>query len=322
MTQATSMTPVRTGVFAKVFTWGKRQEWVREVTPRGFDELQAQQYIGERLNPELRYYNKEAGRYKSRYLRMRAITVIGGAVVPVLINLPDHPIKTFATTFLSLLVVLFVSLESVLHYREQWTNYRSTEQNLLSEYFSFTTRSGPYARLEGSDAFRLFVDRVEESLGAESAATLRVLTTVVDGKNLSASNGQADGRSLWDPRQPDGSVKLGAAQTETKTVIAVEASAPHLAEGKTIVEPSTATKLLAGTVGAEKATADFVPSATRDAAKPASSSVPAGKSEGDARPASSVAVAGNEGEKAAAGSAVAGTRKSEMAVPHADPPVI
>ena len=45
-------------------------------------------------------------------------------------------------TVISLLVVIIVSLESVLHYREQWKNIRFTEQLLGHELDDFQTRSG------------------------------------------------------------------------------------------------------------------------------------------------------------------------------------
>lgn len=102
---------------------------------------------------------------------------MGGAIVPVLVNI-DYPYLTVATTVVSLLVVLLVSLESMLHYREQWVNYRSTEQFLRKEYFLFTSKEGVYADQEEADACRLFVERVEGRIEAENASTLQVLTTV------------------------------------------------------------------------------------------------------------------------------------------------
>ena len=123
---------------------------------------------------------------KSLYLRMRACSVIGGAIVPVLINV--HPgwtyhgidlIKT-TVTLISLMVVAFVSLESVFHYREQWKNYRSTEQLLGHEKFLFLSRVGRYADLDTAKAFRLFVDRIEDAIATENFATLNVMTMAAE----------------------------------------------------------------------------------------------------------------------------------------------
>ena len=143
--------------------------------------MNPEEYIAERLNESLVWYDKSAKRNKSWYLRMRAVTVISGALVPVLINL-DLPYVNLGATVLSLIVVLFVSLESVYHFREQWTNYRSTEQRLRNEYFLFTANEGPYAKMDAHDAFRVFVERVEGTIEAENASTLQVMTTISEIK--------------------------------------------------------------------------------------------------------------------------------------------
>lgn len=106
---------------------------------------------------------------------MRSLTVLGGAVVPVLVNI-DLSWTTYITTLISVLVVVLVSLESVLHYREQWKNYRSTEQYLGHEVIYFENRAGAYRDLADREAFLLLVDRVESAIASENAATLNTMT--------------------------------------------------------------------------------------------------------------------------------------------------
>jgi hypothetical protein len=107
---------------------------------------------------------------------------VAGGVVPVLINIPwspeilGIPVLRVVVTAASLLVVISVSLESVLHYREQWKNYRSTEQLLGHESIAFQTRTGIYRKGTDDEVFKLFVERVEEAIRAENAATLNVMT--------------------------------------------------------------------------------------------------------------------------------------------------
>jgi hypothetical protein len=166
----------------------KKDAWSAKLPPRGFAELKPVEYIAERLNAEISYYNKSATKAKGRYLQMRAVTVIGGALVPVLVNV-NLPYVDIVTTALSLIVVLFVSLETVYKYREQWTNYRSAEQNLRNEYFTFTARSGVYAQLTDAAAFTLFVNRVEQAIEAENMSTLRAMTTLTESKATAVSAG-------------------------------------------------------------------------------------------------------------------------------------
>jgi uncharacterized membrane protein len=159
----------------------KKVEYPR-LQPRDSAALNPQEYIYERLNESIAWYDKNAAKKKKLYLQMRAITVISGAIVPVLVNMEFTYVK-FITTFLSLVVVLFVSLESVYHFREQWINYRSTEQFLRMEYFFFTANDGPYAGKKESEAYRLFVERVESAIESENASTLQVMTTAAETKS-------------------------------------------------------------------------------------------------------------------------------------------
>jgi hypothetical protein len=148
--------------------------------------MDADQYLKERVEQYQGWYNRKAVIAKARFLRMRAFSVLGGALVPVLANvnvdlkIGSYSVMTLAVTALSLTVVVFVSLESVFHYREQWKNYRSTEQLLAHETSKFRAQIGPYAGLEADTAFRLFVERVEEAISAENTATLNVMTQAAE----------------------------------------------------------------------------------------------------------------------------------------------
>jgi hypothetical protein len=167
----------------------KKAEWSAKLPLRGFGKLTPEEYVAERLNPEIVYYNKSATAAKKKYLQMRALTVIGGALVPVLVNV-DLPYVDILTTTISLVVVLFVSLETVYRYREQWTNYRTAEQHLRNEYFEFTTKSGSYTGLDEMTAFTLFVNHIEGDIEAENNSTLRAMTTITESKVSVGSQGK------------------------------------------------------------------------------------------------------------------------------------
>jgi hypothetical protein len=148
-------------------------------TPDQYIEARVMQYKG--------WYDGKAVRYKKMFLRMRAFTVVAGGVVPVLVNveagvnnLIGYPVMKAVITVISLLVVVMVSLESVFHPREQWKNYRSTEQLIEHEKFEFLTRVGVYKESTSEDAFKLFVERIEDAIVSENAATLNVMTVGSD----------------------------------------------------------------------------------------------------------------------------------------------
>jgi hypothetical protein len=101
--------------------------------------------------------------------------------VPVLVNV-DLPIifgldpAKLLATVLSLMVVIFVSAESVFQYGKQWKNYRSTEQFLRQETIYFKNKVGFYSEMEESHAFKIYVERIENAIAQENSVTLDTLT--------------------------------------------------------------------------------------------------------------------------------------------------
>jgi Protein of unknown function (DUF4231) len=149
-------------------------------------------FISERVRQYQTWYDKKAVWAKKRFLFMRGFSVAGGSIVPVLINVPSDlsvfggiPVIKTIVTLTSLLVVIAVSLESVFHYREQWKNYRSTEQFLGHETIAFTNGVGVYRDKVPQDAFGLFVERVEDAIRSENAATLNIMTLAQESANIS-----------------------------------------------------------------------------------------------------------------------------------------
>ncbi|MDT0308831.1 DUF4231 domain-containing protein [Streptomyces sp. DSM 44917] len=135
----------------------------------------AEHYVQTRLTQYQSWYDTKAVKTKAMHLRMRSLSVVGGALVPALVNV-DHTAARITATVVSLLVLISVSLESVYRYREQWKNYRSTEQLLGHERVYYETRVGPYTALSDDKAFSLLVARVEKAIANENSATLNVMT--------------------------------------------------------------------------------------------------------------------------------------------------
>ena len=82
-------------------------------------QLTPEQYISERLEQYQGWYDKKSVDMKKKYLRMRALSVVGGSLVPVLINVPYKgdlfgvSIVQVVVTMISLCVVISLSLENV-----------------------------------------------------------------------------------------------------------------------------------------------------------------------------------------------------------------
>ena len=117
-----------------------RQVSAAPVTPEA-----VQDYIEKRVEQYASWYDKKCGPIKNRYLNIKAATVIGGALVPVLVNAnfdflgTGFDVARIAATLLSLIVVILVSWDSVFQYGKQWKNYRSSEQFLRQEAILFNS---------------------------------------------------------------------------------------------------------------------------------------------------------------------------------------
>lgn len=144
------------------------------------------QYIQSRLTGEigyLGYYDKTASRMKRRHLQTRAAAAIGAVLIPVVANLPweitagavSFHVATVTSSLIGLVIALILALDGVFHFKEQWQNYRGTEQYLLSQKFRFENRADEYQSLSDEDAFKLFVSRVEKAILDENNVTLNIL---------------------------------------------------------------------------------------------------------------------------------------------------
>lgn len=153
--------------------------------------MSPEDYLLKRVEQYISWYDSKAVTTKAKYLRNQAAAVVGGAIVPVLVNI-EWPHLKYLTTFISIIVVVLVALESVYHYREQWKNYRSTEQYLSREKFLYLSGEGPYKKMEQHDAFILFVERVEAAIESENASTLNVMTLAVQSSLSPSKNGNGE----------------------------------------------------------------------------------------------------------------------------------
>jgi len=167
-----------------------------------FREHDRKGYLEERVTKGIGYYQKEAREAKRIYLTMRSVTVILGAIVPILINI-NTPLSNAIATIFSTTVVILVALESVFHFRERWKNYRVAETMIIREKNYFLTRSGPYEKYyKGHDgsggtieeipeggAFHQFVRQIESIITSESTASLHTLTSLDQKTNTSEGEG-------------------------------------------------------------------------------------------------------------------------------------
>lgn len=141
-------------------------------------------YMSSRVDQYAGWYDGKAAKFKRLYLGARIATAISAVMIPYLSNVSwavsvceySIDIPKFLLTVLGVLIAVLIALEGVLHHREQWQNYRSTEQFITTQKNLFMNGVGDYAVLDMKDAFSQFVERIEKAIADENAVTLNVLT--------------------------------------------------------------------------------------------------------------------------------------------------
>ncbi|NPD44254.1 DUF4231 domain-containing protein [Lentimicrobium sp. S6] len=148
------------------------------------DKENIESYIKNRLEQYQNWYDSKAVTMKKLYLSGKIISSICAVLIPIISNIPlsitlknsEYDVSNVLVTILGVIVAAIIALEGVLHYREQWKNYRTTEQYLQTQKNLFKHSVGDYENLEKDHAFKLLVSRVEKAIEEENAITLNVLT--------------------------------------------------------------------------------------------------------------------------------------------------
>ncbi|MGZ4864513.1 MAG: DUF4231 domain-containing protein [Halobacteriota archaeon] len=138
-------------------------------------------YVKTRIAPGVLWYQKEGDRAENTYLAMQITAVVLGALVPVLVNVSIPSINlNNLVTLLSLIVVIVIALEGVLHYREHYRNYRSTAHALEQECFSCFLRAPPYDSCDDKELCSRFVENAEDLMGQEGSTNIKNMTISSD----------------------------------------------------------------------------------------------------------------------------------------------
>lgn len=124
------------------------------------------QYILERVDDQLTYYEKAANKAKSKHVTFQTSILVLALLVPVIANLKmDTGVLNYSVTITSLLLAMLTGIANFRKFGDLWLSYRTTEESIKREKFLFLTSSGKYA---GNDAaFSEFVGTMESILSAE-----------------------------------------------------------------------------------------------------------------------------------------------------------
>jgi Protein of unknown function (DUF4231) len=129
--------------------------------------IDVEDYFSGRLEEQIAYYEKAAGRAKQMHVRLQGAIIVLSVMVPVAVSHPQDWSGWQRVLVLagSLLLPAMTGLTSFRKYGETWISYRTTAELLKTEKYLFLTGSGRYR--DNPNAFHDLVEAVEALLIAE-----------------------------------------------------------------------------------------------------------------------------------------------------------
>jgi len=136
--------------------------------------MDEESYERDRFQDQRNYYDKKATRYQRKWLAFSIIIVLLSPVPLVVLSFVELPmVAKLIILGTSYAATVLGSLLSLLKYRELWISYRTTEQEMLKEYYQYKTCTGAYSGIQNKEErFRLFVERIEGIMAQERSKWL------------------------------------------------------------------------------------------------------------------------------------------------------
>lgn len=125
-------------------------------------------YLLERYQIEIQYYENRAARNKALYYGLSAITIIISSMTSIilyLVNVYSMDYLKIIAFLLSASVSILMAILSLYNFHEKWINYRTTSESLKKEIHYYDAKLGDYAESENPES--IFVERVEEMISTE-----------------------------------------------------------------------------------------------------------------------------------------------------------
>lgn len=138
--------------------------------------MNQERYIKERVDDQISWYNGKSAKNKKAYRTLRVLGVAIALSIPVmsgfLTNENAGGLK-FLISIAGAAVALCEALLTLYKFRDNWTNYRNSAENLTQHKFLFAAGASPY---NVPDAFILFVQTCEGIMSGERVAWLKTQT--------------------------------------------------------------------------------------------------------------------------------------------------
>jgi hypothetical protein len=117
-----------------------------------------------RLEDQLAWYDAKAGRSQRMFKRLKAVTLIASALIPISVLCPYG---RYIAAALGFVVVVVEGLQQLGQFQQNWFTYRATAEALKHEKYLYYAPAGDYA--DAKDPHRLLAEKIESLVSQEHA---------------------------------------------------------------------------------------------------------------------------------------------------------
>lgn len=128
-------------------------------------------YLKQRLDDQIQWYSKKASENKRKFHAYQVVLIIVGVLIPIVNVIDFAPIETrIISSILGGIVVGITSILQLKKHQENWIMYRSTEEALKKEKYTYENDAGLYAGLSETEKHKLLVEKVESIISTQNVS--------------------------------------------------------------------------------------------------------------------------------------------------------
>ena len=116
----------------------------------------------DRLEDQISWYDRNSGKNKKYYVRLKICTMVFAAAIPV--GATRWPV---GAGILGALIVVIEGIQQLYTYHANWQTYRSTSESLKHEKFLYLAQAGQYTN--PATAHVLLAEKIESLVSQEHA---------------------------------------------------------------------------------------------------------------------------------------------------------
>ena len=144
--------------------------------------MQSDQYLKERVNDQIAWYNTNSSNNKFYYVTTKVVLTISAAIIPALTAYMDNNTAVkISIGVLSVLMAILANINGIFRFKENWVQYRIICESLQIEKQLYLADAGKYKNSKDKDS--LFVEIIEGLLQNGNRQWQETLNSIKETEN-------------------------------------------------------------------------------------------------------------------------------------------